>query len=366
MSKEDILNYFSLLDRYIVNNKILFGNEELTLINKVNNIVNKDRELTILFNKLRYTSLENRKKLINDYYATKDKKSENNLEEIANTFGIDVSKIEHKILDSGVEIFCFYDSSLGKDVILENRSDGKSLVEVLKEVQEENKKYQGSDNVKNSNNILSDKRIKENIELTMLPINEIDGNLGQVKKLTSEDYKKLSFLIKNSTELGINYINIENMVGLSNYGKIYEVTKDQSGNYKVGEPKTASYNEQNIDTSERIDNNESLSNSYEDIPNIEEVEFDNLSEDIKNKTIMFYENPDLLESLNPEERMMWERNVEIYIKYLNAIERTKNKPKVKRLEKVDSSGFVNMFVIGMIMEFISLGLIVYCFFKCAL
>lgn len=365
MSKEDILNYFSLLDRYMVNNKVLFDNEELSLINRVNSIVNKDRELTILFNGLRNTSLENREKLINDYYATKEKKPKNNLEEIANTFGIDVSKIEHKILDSGVEIFCFYDSSLGKNVILENRSDGKSLVEVLKEVQEGNKKYQGSDSVKNSSDILSDKRVKENVELKMLSIDEVDKNLGQVKGLTGEDYKKLAVLIRNSTELGISYINIENMVGLSNYGKIYEVSKDSVGNYKVGEPKAANYNEQNIDTSERIENNESLANSYEDVPNVVEVEFEGLSEDIKKKTIMFYENPDLLESLSPEERMMWKRNVEVYEKYLVFVEasRKNDKPKVKRLEKVDNSGFVNMFVIGMIMEFISLGLIVYCFLR---
>lgn len=368
MSKEVIIAYFNLLDKYMINNKILFSDEELGLINKVNNIVNSDRELIELFNKLKSVFPSGREKLIDDYYENKNKKPQNELEEIAITFGIDVSKIQHKILDNGVEIFCFYDNSLGKDIILENKSDGKSLMEILKEVQKENKKYQTGDDVKDSNNILSDKRVKENIELSMLPIDEIDKNLGQVKGLTGEDYKKLSFLIRYSTELGIKYINIENMVGLSNYGKIYEVSKDKFGNYKVGEPKTASYNEQSIDTSERIGNNESLSNSYEDVPDIEEsmVKFDNLSEDIKKKTIMFYENPDLLENLSPEEKVIWKRNVEIYERYLAILEKSniKNKPKIRTLEKKDNSnGNVNVVVLSMIMWFISMVLILYCVIK---
>ena len=118
MKKEDILKYFELLDKYTLNNKVVFNNEELELINKVNDELNKNPELSNLFNNLRNTFPSSRENLIDKYLDSKPKSLP---EEISKTFGIDISKIEHKILDTGVEIFYFYDNTLGKEVVLENK-----------------------------------------------------------------------------------------------------------------------------------------------------------------------------------------------------------------------------------------------------
>ena len=369
MKKEDILKYFELLDKYTLNNKVIFNNEELELINKVNDELNKDPELSNLFNNLRNTFPSSREVLIDKYLDSKPKSLP---EEISKTFGIDVSKIEHKILDTGVEIFYFYDNSLGKEVVLENKKDGRSLTEILKEAQEENKKYQGNDNQKNTTDILRDKRLNEDMELKMIPVENIDKYLGQVKSLSSEDYKKLFFLVRYSTELDISYINIENMIGLSSYGKIYEVTKDKFENFKVGEPKSANYNEQDIDTSERINNNESLSSSYEDIPNVKEEiteDFESYDDDIKEKVVMFYENPSLLNNLGEIDKEIWTRRVEVYRRYLvikeQELEKSKNKPYVKTLKKEEDKpkGYVNMSTLIMMLEFTAILVVTYFLIK---
>ncbi len=369
MKKEDILKYFELLDKYTLNNKVIFNNEELELINKVNDELNKDPELSNLFNNLRNTFPSSREVLIDKYLDSKPKSLP---EEISKTFGIDISKIEHKILDTGVEIFYFYDNLLGKEVVLENKKDGRSLTEILKEVQEENKKYQGNDNQKNTTDILRDKRVNEDIELKMIPVENIDKYLGQVKSLSSEDYKKLFFLVRYSTDLDISYINIENMIGLSSYGKIYEVTKDKFENFKVGEPKSANYNEQDIDTSERINNNESLSSSYEDIPNVKEEiheDFESYDDDIKEKVVMFYENPSLLNNLGEIDKEIWTRRVEVYRRYLmikeQELEKSKNKPYVKTLKKEEDKpkGYVNMSTLIMMLEITAILVVTYFLIK---
>lgn len=362
MKKEDILKYFSLLDEYTLNNKVVFNNEELELINKINNELNKDMELSNLFNKLRNTFPSSREVLIDKYLDSKPKSLP---EEISRTFGIDISKIEHKLLDSGVEIFCFYDNALGKQVVLENKKDGRSLVEILKETQKENKKYQSNDNAKNSEDILRDKRENEDIELKMIPIESVDKYLGQVKSLSSEDYKKLFFLVRYSTELDIAYINIENMIGLSSYGKIYEVTKDKFNNFKVGEPKNLNYNEKDIDTTDRINNNESLDNKYEDIPEIKEElneDFESYDNDIKEKVIMFYENPSLLNNLGEVDKNVWIHRVEVYKVYLATLEKQKNKPYVKTLKK-EEKGYVNLTTLIMMLEFTAIFIVTYFLLK---
>lgn len=364
MKKEDILKYFSLLDEYTLNNKVVFNNEELEFINKMNNELNKDLELSNLFNKLKKTFPSSREKIIDEYFDSKPKSLE---EEISITFGIDVSKIEHKLLDSGVEIFCFYDNALGKQVVLENKKDGRSLVEILKETQKENKKYQSNDNAKNSEDILRDKRENEDLELKMIPIESVDKYLGQVKSLSSEDYKKLFFLIRYSTELDIAYINIENMIGLSSYGKIYEVTKDKFNNFKVGEPKNLNYNEKDIDTSDRINNNESLDNKYEDVPEIKEElneDFNSYDNDTKEKITLFYENPSLLNNLNDQDKKVWIYRVEVYKRYLEILEKEKNnnKPYVKTLKK-EEKGYVNLTTLIMMLEFTAIFIVTYFLIK---
>lgn len=374
INKETVKYYLEVLDKYR-NTNGLVGESDKNLINQINSSAYDSKEFQELMNKLRHTSPLDREKIINEYFDKNNEKDTNPEKEIANTFGVDISKIEHKILDSGIEIFSFYNPENGKQVILENKKDGVSLVEQLKQIQAENTKYQSNNNEKNTTSILNDQRIKENIELKLIPIEEINEYLGQVKNLTVEDYKKLVFIIKNADELHINYINVENLFGLSKDGKIYEARTNSNKELQIGEPNNAIYNESKIDVSDEVNNNE-LDNAYEDNPNIKEelpeelqegLSFEKLDEEVKEKTIMLYENPDKLEKLPEEEKETYKNNIEIYQKYLLYLEKKeeleKNKHYTKILKKDDNKGYTTMFNLSMILIFVAIAILLISFIR---
>ena len=374
INKETVKYYLEVLDKYR-NTNDLVGESDKNLINQINSSAYDSKEFQELMNKLRHASPLDREKIINEYFDKNNEKDTNPEKEIANTFGVDISKIEHKILDSGIEIFSFYNPENGKQVILENKKDGVSLVEQLKQIQAENTKYQSNNNEKNTTSILNDQRIKENIELKLIPIEEINEYLGQVKNLTVEDYKKLVFIIKNADELHINYINVENLFGLSKDGKIYEARTNSNKELQIGEPNNAIYNESKIDVSDEVNNNE-LDNAYEDNPNIKEelpeelqegLSFEELDEEVKEKTIMLYENPDKLEKLPEEEKETYKNNIEIYQKYLLYLEKKeeleKNKHYTKILKKDDNKGYTTMFNLSMILIFVAIAILLISFIR---
>lgn len=374
INKETVKYYLEVLDKYR-NTNGLVGESDKNLINQINSSAYDSKEFQELMNKLRHASPLDREKIINEYFDKNNEKDTNPEKEIANTFGVDISKIEHKILDSGIEIFSFYNPENGKQVILENKKDGVSLVEQLKQIQAENTKYQSNNNEKNTTSILNDQRIKENIELKLIPIEEINEYLGQVKNLTVEDYKKLVFIIKNADELHINYINVENLFGLSKDGKIYEARTNSNKELQIGEPNNAIYNESKIDVSDEVNNNE-LDNAYEDNPNIKEelpeelqegLSFEELDEEVKEKTIMLYENPDKLEKLPEEEKETYKNNIEIYQKYLLYLEKKeeleKNKHYTKILKKDDNKGYTTMFNLSMILIFVAIAILLISFIR---
>ena len=173
INKETVKYYLEVLDKYR-NTNGLVGESDKNLINQINSSAYDSKEFQELMNKLRHANPLDREKIINEYFDKNNEKDTNPEKEIANTFGVDISKIEHKILDSGIEIFSFYNPENGKQVILENKKDGVSLVEQLKQIQAENTKYQSNNNEKNTTSILNDQRIKENIELKLIPIEEIN------------------------------------------------------------------------------------------------------------------------------------------------------------------------------------------------
>lgn len=374
INKETVKYYLEVLDKYR-NTNGLVGESDKNLINQINSSAYDSKEFQELMNKIRHASPLDREKIINEYFDKNNEKDTNPEKEIANTFGVDISKIEHKILDSGIEIFSFYNPENGKQVILENKKDGVSLVEQLKQIQAENTKYQSNNNEKNTTSILNDQRIKENIELKLIPIEEINEYLGQVKNLTVEDYKKLVFIIKNADELHINYINVENLFGLSKDGKIYEARTNSNKELQIGEPNNAIYNESKIDVSDEVNNNE-LDNAYEDNPNIKEelpeelqegLSFEELDEEVKEKTIMLYENPDKLEKLPEEEKETYKNNIEIYQKYLLYLEKKeeleKNKHYTKILKKDDNKGYTTMFNLSMILIFVAIAILLISFIR---
>lgn len=360
MSKEKISKYVELLNQYKSDNSIIFNTEQMNLINEINKEAMQNKELYELIDKIKKSNFQEQINLINEFYSETELNNsldEENIEqEIERTFGIDIENIHHHFLDNGNEIFYFYDIKLNRNVVLENKKDGKSLVEQLKEMQSQNELYQSENNVQNTNNMLEYMR-QNDMEMKMIDINEVHNYTNQLNNLNEEQTKKLRTLIASAKDMNIKYINIENMLGIDENHRLLEVTHDKEKDiYNVVQPNEGIYKEQDINTSDRIDTNYSeqeqlnaLQNEYEDKPEIESI--DDLDEETLNQVETYYNYPELLNQLPDSERKKWERYVELYkdkkVKKMNQIDPPKQM--IKREEK--KAGYVDALLLALITGF---------------
>ena len=201
--------------------------------------------------------------------------------------------------------------------------------------------------------------------MKMIPINEVQNNLSILQSMKDEEIKKFNFLIKNAQNMGINYVNIENIFGIDQYGKILEVKHNkEKDEYMISEPSGANYREEQITTSDRINDSyteteqyNNLQSDFEDKPKIETVEeYDQLSEEIKEQVKVYYEYPELLEMIPTEEKNQWKKYIEIYelkLQKENEMYNQQNKPKQLVYKKQDKkSGFADVLLLSLITGFL--------------
>lgn len=178
MENKEIEKNVKLFIKFLNNpNLSMLNTEEKEAILEVNNLCKTDLEFNEMVNKLKGSfSDETRMNMLNDYLNQKElKEAKSNEEVISKTFGVDINDIEHKYLNSGKEIFSFYDSKIGRKRLLENPSDG-TLVEFLKEEQNNNEDFQSNDYKANSTAILNEKLKEKNIELKMVYIGDLNDH----------------------------------------------------------------------------------------------------------------------------------------------------------------------------------------------
>lgn len=367
MTKEQLIEYVNLYNQFQNNPNMQFTNIELNIINRVQQEANNNPLLGQFLENIKNVNETERINLLNAYLNEEELKKQGEKEEevIASTYGIDISKIEHKYLENGKEIFYFYDMKLGRNVILENKKEGMTLVEQLKQMQAQNQKFQTGTDEQNTNEMLNEQQNKENIEMKLIPLNELQNHMNEIQNMSVEEAQKLNFLIRNSEQLRINYINIENLVVIDIYGKLLEVRYDKENNrYMINEPMSANYDEEQINTSDRIDENytkseqyNSLQSDYEDKPEITpQEEYEALSDQVKEQIQKYYEYPELLEMLPEEERAKWQRYIDIYtkIKEQEQIQKEQNKPKQKIYKKEEQkAGFADVLLLSLITGFLA-------------
>lgn len=361
MNKEIMIKYVELLNQYKLNNNISFNVEELSFIKQVNKEAINNIELYNLIESIKKLSNETEiKKIIDDYFNKIENSSSinnDNIEkEIEKTFGIDINNIHHHFLDNGNEIFYFYDLKLNRNVVLENKKDGKSLVEQLKKMQVKNESYQTENNIQNTNNMLEYLR-QNDMEVKMIDINEIHNYTNQLNNLNEEQTKKLRILISSSNQMNIRYVNIENMLAIDNNNRILEVKHDKEKDiYNIVEPNEGIYNEQDINTSDRIDTTyteqeqiNNLQNEYEDKPEIKSI--DDLDEETLKQVETYYNYPELLNQLPDSEREKWSKYVEMYkdkkVKEMNQLDPPKQI--IKKDER--KAGYVDAVLLALITGF---------------
>lgn len=300
---------------------------------------------------------------------------------ISKVYGINISNIEHKKLNNDNEIFMFFNSDLQKNVVLKNEVKGKTLIQQLKEMQDENQKYQTENYINNSEQILADKSMKEDTELKMIPINQLYNYSAQLSNLNKEELVSLDNLIKNKDKFHIEYINIENVFGITSadYGnKIYESYYDKSTNQvKIAEPDTVSYKTndftnddqlKNTNYQENTNNEIQTSDLYKDI-NIIESDYQEIPtilagqikdteniNDVSKRVSEYIKYPELLNSIEENERKMYIEYIRIVMKKIN--EKTINKSYQKVLQMPNNisnkkAGYIDALILALLTGFAS-------------
>lgn len=365
MENKEIEKNVKLFIKFLNNpNLSMLNTEEKRAILEVNNLCKTDPEFNEMVNKLKGSFVdETRMNILNDYLNQKElKEAKSNEEVISKTFGVDINDIEHKYLNSGKEIFSFYDSKIGRKRLLENPSDG-TLVEFLKEEQNNNEDFQSDDYKANSTDILNEKLKEKNIELKMIYIGDLNDHQKEIDNLEEKKKKCLEEILKNKEKLGVVYVNLEDIVALDKDGKIIEgAYNDEKQKAEVQSPKEANYKAQEIsnennDVSSNENNGESYFtdntsvnefNEFEDIPDIINAEGIDpaMKEEVAANLKKYYKNPDAMLSLAPLEREYYEKLVGILSE---KIELKKENKQVMTLKNPDNKwGFSNIVLLSII------------------
>ena len=365
MENKEIEKNVKLFIKFLNNpNLNMLDAEEKRAILEVNNLCKTDSEFNEMVNKLKGSfSDETRMNILNDYLNQKElKEAKSNEKVISKTFGVDINDIEHKYLNSGKEIFSFYDPKIGRKRLLENPSDG-TLVEFLKEEQNNNEDFQSNDYKANSTAILNEKLKEKNIELKMVYIGDLNDHQKEIDNLEEKKKKCLDEILKNKEKLGVVYVNLEDIVALDKDGKIIEgAFNEEKQKAEVQSPKEANYRAQEIsnensNVSSNENNGESYAtdntsvnefNEFEDIPDIinaegiEPAKREEVAENLKK----YYKNPDAMLALAPLEREYYEKLVGILSE---KIELKKENKQVMTLKNPDNKwGFSNIVLLSII------------------
>lgn len=365
MENKEIEKNVKLFIKFLNNPNLSTLNvEEKRAILEVNNLCKEDPEFNEMVNKLKGSfSDETRMNILNDYLNQKElKEAKSNEEVISKTFGVDINDIEHKYLNSGKEIFSFYDSKIGRKRLLENPSDG-TLVEFLKEEQNNNEDFQSNDYKANSTAILNEKLKEKNIELKMVYIGDLNDHQKEIDNLEEKKKKCLDEILKNKEKLGVVYVNLEDIVALDKDGKIIEgayndekqkaeVQSPKEANYKAqeisNENNDVSFNENNVESYVNDNTNVNEFNEFEDIPDIINAEGIDpaMREEVAENLKKYYKNPDVMLALATLEREYYEKLVGILSE---KIELKKENKQVMTLKNPDNKwGFSNIVLLSII------------------
>ena len=365
MENKEIEKNVKLFIKFLNNpNLSMLNTEEKEAILEVNNLCKTDPEFNEMVNKLKGSfSDETRMNMLNDYLNQKElKEAKSNEEVISKTFGVDINDIEHKYLNSGKEIFSFYDSKIGRKRLLENPSDG-TLVEFLKEEQNNNEDFQSNDYKANSTAILNEKLKEKNIELKMVYIGDLNDHQKEIDNLEEKKKKCLDEILKNKEKLGVVYVNLEDIVVLDKDGKIIEgAYNDEKQKAEVQSPKEANYKAQEIsnennDVSSNENNGESYFtdntsvnefNEFEDIPDIINAEGIDpaMRKEVAENLKKYYKNPDAMLSLAPLEREYYEKLVGILSEKIEL--KKENKQVMTLKNPYNKWGFSNIVLLSII------------------
>lgn len=354
------------LEKYV---DYLNGNEpniDFDIIQTLKQKAKEDASFEQLMNTLPKITPDERKKLIDTWLFNQIIENTKNEEEvIASTLGLDVSMINHYKLKNEKDVFLFYHPELQTTIVLENQKD-KNLAEQLKQYQND---YQldKTDGI----NMLQEQRVK-NGELGFVLIDKVNNYPHIIQKLKPEEKQALDYLLKNKDRLKIKTVNIENALGITDEGKIVEAYFDKKmAEFRVEQPEESVYENKNdvkieqqtdektslensnLLENEKIEQNMNLDNDLEDDFLVTQLKAEGLAQDkiefILDKLELYNQYPELMEYLEEQDRIFYQKYLVIYRKNKERQKETSFQKAYKKDEK--KAGFADVLILSLITSF---------------
>lgn len=372
---EDIIKtYIEYLDKIEKDPSYEATTNENDLLYNINN----NPKYTDIIKAINNAPSSNRIGILQNYLFEEETKKLTNEELVSKIYGINVTNIENFKLNNDVDIFTFYDERLGRKRIIKNLGR-ESLISQLKNSQELNVDYQTNDYEKNANNILVDRALENSNrqELNMIDINDYIAHPEDYGTLTNDTALIINKIYNEKDNKKIKYINLDNMVLLTENNDVIEMTKDENDNIILSTPSKWKSNisevsnedkvkEQYYDdeiSSDEIDTTIE-SNNFEDEPefisaedieselSVQNLNLTNINE-VNNNIIHYYNNPEKIEDIeDPIEKAFYEKMVnEIYAVRKSEYEKKKQRTMSMTLSNNDY-GFVNIILISILSIFL--------------
>lgn len=200
-------------------------------------------------------SMDEEKKAIETEPTATVTTPEETKQNMAKVYGINLNDIEEVILPNGKEYFKFYNPEDKSLRMIENRRDSNNLSEQFKAIQQTLASSQSENERQNAKAVFDYQLKYQNIELQLIPIRNLKGNKTAYKHLFDalppDKKKAVRVLIENMEYLDLQYINVENAVGIDSDNNVLVASYDavtgkceleaaQVKNYETGKINTGS------------------------------------------------------------------------------------------------------------------------------
>ena len=321
-----------------------------------------------------------------------DEKQENTVEQtkqnMAKVYGIRLTDIEEVILPNGKEYFKFYNPDDQTIKMIENLHDSKNLNEQFTEFQKSISTSQ-SENERQNARAVFDYHLKfYNIELPLISVRELKGNKSAYKyqfdALDPKKKKAIRILIENMDYLDLQYINLEEAVGIDKDNNVivatYNPLTDQC-ELSAAEKRSYDQGQVSITASDEYYTFDIRDEEFDELANIVDDENEKTNDTrpvaIRNHAInvafakQAYQYPEIIErsELSDFEKMLYRGLIAaISRKRQKAQGLNKNKQYVLTPKKPNQAAFVDSVLLALLLGFSSglLMTLIYMTFKTGL
>ena len=284
---------------------------------------------------------------MNGVESTKATEQTEQKEKIAREYGLNLEQIKHIKLDNGKEFFQFIDKKTKEVKMVENIDYKRDLKQQFEESQKNLSDSQGENAKENAENTFKHNLKYKNKEAELISIEEFKNNKYRYKrrlrKLDTKTRNKIVALLSKQKDLELEYINLENGIGIDEKQNTIDVKYDFINNKaEFVEPMTISYTSTLHDSSELEDEDIDLSgvdfdavldqlDIVESVPEVtDEREIQVSGVTINAKTIaQAYDTPEILD----KDQTISKKQRTVYKSVLDSIKRRFAKKQTKKNQK---------------------------------